>query len=130
MTFKPIEWKESYNVGNTLIDTHHRVFFELVQEFSESHRVDDRTKLEECLEFLTEYLTMHLQAEEELLAQMGYPNLEEHITAHQNFASRVVSLKNVYESNPDNFKADDLLQLMQNWFLMHILEADLKALSN
>lgn len=130
MTIKFVEWQESYNVGNTLIDTHHRVFFGMLKELSESHHANDRTKLEECIEFLTDYLIMHLQAEEDLMAQAGYPDMEAHIASHQSFATKILSLKTVYESNPDNFNADDLLQLMQDWFLMHILDIDKKALSN
>jgi hemerythrin len=130
MTLKSIEWKDSYNVGNALIDTHHRLFFELLKELNESLHADDATKLEDCIEFLTEYITMHLQVEEDLLAQANRPDLEMHIASHQSFATKILSLKNVYESNTDNFNPEDILQLMQNWFFSHILDIDKKSLSN
>ena len=73
-----VEWSDAYSVGNVLMDAHHRVFFQMVKEFSEAPDQDMRATMQQQIAFLAEYVIMHLAAEESLMREAGYPDIDKH----------------------------------------------------
>ena len=59
-----VEWSEAYSVGDVLMDAHHRIFFQMVREFSKAPEQGSRDAMKQRIAFLAEYAAMHLAAEE------------------------------------------------------------------
>jgi hemerythrin-like metal-binding protein len=119
-----IEWNDSFGVGNMLMDTHHRIFFDMVKEFADMADTSDFDAIKRRIDFLAEYTIMHLCAEEGLMEKAGYPDLESHRTLHEAFALKVLTMRDSYTRNPDSVPADKILSVMQDWFMHHILDSD------
>ena len=100
---KAFVWTEAFSVGNVLMDTHHRVFFEMVREFSDWSNMDSGA-IQERIKFLVDYCFMHLGAEERLMEQAGYPLLESHKAIHCEFIQRVLAIREAYENTRLHFR--------------------------
>ena len=125
MTF--VEWKDEYNVGDPLMDTHHRQFFNLVRELDHALKSGkEGVDRKAVLKFLIKYLKMHLQAEERLLENIGYPETKEHRAKHQEFEKKIRELEWSFDNDSDSLDMEELFSLIQNWLLTHILEEDKK----
>jgi hemerythrin len=119
-------WKDSFSIGNDVIDRQHRLFLEMLNEYYDSgsgatkDSIDDRLIVR-----IREYATMHFRFEEELMREAGYTETEHQQKQHVYFESLVSDL----ESSHRKGRTDDLkrlLTLLKDWFLQHILEEDMK----
>lgn len=123
-----VEWNDSYSVGNVLMDAHHQIFFGMIKEFSESPDMDDPDAMMKRIAFLAEYTAMHLDAEEKLMRQANYPDLGKHTEVHRTFSQKVQSAKEAFFKDQTSITPDQILEMMQDWFLHHILGEDKKYL--
>lgn len=121
-----VEWNDSYSVGNVLMDAHHRVFFGMVKEFSESPERDDSDARMKHIAFLVEYTAMHLGAEESLMQEAGYPEFARHRKVHAAFARQIMVAKEAFFKDQKSVTPDQILKMMHDWFLHHILGEDKK----
>lgn|SRR5512135_2112522 len=119
-----LEWNDSYSVGNVLLDAHHRVFFEMLKEFQSLKNKNDRDALQQRIEFLIEYAAMHFGAEERLMLKANFPDFKAHKAIHDEFAKQALSIKKSFEQSPDSVSGDEVLKLMQNWLVSHIMDSD------
>lgn len=119
-----VEWSDSYSVGNALMDAHHQVFFRMIREFSEPIDDDDPDGMMKRVAFLAEYTMMHLDAEEDLMEQAGYPALERHAAVHAAFRQQVESVKDAFFRDQASVAPEHILNMMQGWFVDHILNED------
>ncbi|GLH70097.1 hypothetical protein GETHPA_16300 [Geothrix rubra] len=117
-------WKDAFRVGDDLIDGQHQTFFRMVAEAQESM---DRGSVEGVgrhLNFLAAYAVMHFRDEERLMALSHYPGLVEHRRIHQAFVAQVAGLLKTYETDPDAVTAQQILPMIQDWLVFHILGMD------
>lgn len=119
-----VEWENAFSVGHVLMDTHHRIFFGMVKEFSEQSENCDFYAIRKRIDFLAEYTVMHLAAEEKLMQEVNYPELENHKAIHEAFTSQVQTIRDAYSANPGSITAEHILKLMQDWFVHHIMDTD------
>jgi hemerythrin-like metal-binding protein len=121
-----VDWSDAYSVGDVLMDAHHRIFFEMVKEFSRAPDKDMRGAMKQQIAFLAEYADMHLAAEESLMREAGYPDLDKHKALHDAFAHKVHVARDAFPNEQGSVSADVILQTMQQWFLNHIQDEDQK----
>lgn len=121
---KLVEWNESFSVGNVLMDAHHRVFFEMIKEFSELPDKNNRDAIKKRIEFLLEYAAMHLGAEEKLMLQANYPGFDCHKAVHDAFVQKLLSIKASFDKDPTSIAADNIMKIMQDWLVEHIVGSD------
>ena len=119
-----IEWSDSFSVGNVLMDAHHRVFFEMIKEFSQLEDKNNQDAIKPRIEFLIEYAAMHLGAEEKLMRQANYPGHDAHKAIHDAFVQELLSIKESFDKDPTSIAADNLLKIMQDWLVTHIIGSD------
>jgi len=119
-----VEWNDSFSVGNVLMDAHHRIFFEMIKEFSKYTGKNDQESIKQRMEFLLEYAAMHLGAEEKLMLKAGYPELDGHKAVHDAFVQELLSIKESFDKDPTSITADKILQIMQDWLVTHIMGSD------
>lgn len=122
-----ITWKEEYNLGDILIDTHHKIFFEMIKDLAAWHDNPEKDKeVVNVLRFLEGYIHMHFEAEEAFMSRIGYPAFDDHKSAHHEFIERVEGIKQDMHEDPTKVGFETLLETAQSWFFDHILEEDLK----
>lgn len=121
-----VEWSDVYSVGDALMDAHHRIFFEMVREFSKAPDKDMHGTIKQQIAFLAEYAGMHLAAEEALMREAGYPDIDRHRALHDAFAHKVHAARDAFPTDRGSVSADVILQTMQEWFLNHIRDEDRK----
>lgn len=119
-----VKWNDTFSVGNALMDAHHRIFFEMIREFSEVPDKNNRDAIKNRIEFLLEYAAMHLGAEEKLMLQANYPEFDSHKAVHDAFAQQAQSIKDSFDKDPTSVAADNILKLMQDWLVNHIIGSD------
>lgn len=117
-------WKKSYEVGAPEIDLQHRRLVGLINDMSDAmmlrqgHRAVPRV-----LEELVNYISVHFTAEEGLMWQSNYPNLEEHRREHLEMTTKVVELKKRYDQGHD-LTPHLLLTFLCDWLKTHIIVND------
>lgn len=119
-----VKWNDTFSVGSVLMDAHHRIFFETIEEFSEFPDKSDYDAIRKRIEFLIEYAAMHLGAEEKLMRQANYPELDEHKAAHDAFVRELLFIKKSFDKDPTSVTADKILKIMHDWLVTHITGSD------
>jgi len=122
---EPVEWDDSFSVGNVLMDAHHQVFFRMVKEFSDFSDKTNRDTIKERIAFLVEYAAMHLGAEEKLMLQAGYPEYYQHKAVHDAFTRKVLSIEESFGKDKTSITSDEILKIIQDWLVNHILGEDM-----
>ena len=122
----PIPWSEEYLLGIEAVDKQHMGIFEIVHRFYEECLSSEGEKtVADTLAFLKSYTEDHFKAEEALMEEHKYPQLEQHRGLHAAFLDRFGEL--VHELNsvgPSQELADDTADLVQNWLVDHIAQHD------
>lgn len=120
-----VKWSDDYCVGNTLLDVHHKLFFDMVKEFS--HKVHNNKQdidASEIVQFLQDYIDMHFSTEERILSEIHFPDLRNHNAIHSEFSKNIGRLNDELYKSELSHIIDRILDLTQTWFLDHILTQD------
>jgi hemerythrin len=113
-------------VGVATLDKQHRVIISVINELHEASQASVRSEIiSGTLGRLTQFASQHFAAEELLLAEHGYPDLDDQKREHREYRLKVVALcqdtVDLQESVPR-----DLLAFLHDWWITHILESDKK----
>lgn len=119
-----IAWKEVYETGIVALDNEHRGLINEINRLYEAVR-DKRgeTVMSDILAMLENYTVDHFQHEEKLMAEYGFPGLEEHKRAHQELIDAVQDIKDRSSSGTEEL-ARELLKFLRVWVLEHIVDVD------
>lgn len=115
-------WSSSIETGIPEIDAQHKALFELASSFRHH---GDEIRIMKSLAILCDYAKVHLKDEEELLAKIGYPDIEAHRQAHGEFRRLLRELLNDARSISLEQIAMRVEQLINHWFFNHILHVDM-----
>lgn len=121
---EPVEWNDSFSVGNALMDAHHRIFFRIIRRVGEIADKNDQDAIKECISFLTEYTTMHLNAEEKLMLEANYPEFDKHKEIHDAFIQQLLYIEEAFNKDPTSVAAYSILKILQDWLANHIMLSD------
>ncbi len=119
-----IHWRNTYSLGIGLIDEQHKKLLEILNELYEAHKIGTGKDLvNSSLEKLVEYTCYHFQAEEDMLRENNYPNLQDHIEEHNEFKKKITGFLD------DSSKGNLLLSIktidyLKDWTINHILGTD------
>ncbi|NLT50616.1 MAG: hemerythrin family protein [Ignavibacteria bacterium] len=119
-----ISWKESYSVGITKIDEQHKKLFELLNELKDAQENEkDYGFISKTISELFDYSVYHFKIEEDLLKEINYPHLNEHIEEHEYFRRQVSELQKM--SNERKLILNvKLVIFLKEWIFTHILASD------
>ncbi len=119
-------WKKDYSVGVELLDEHHknlfRIFNSLYENTMHSKEVEYVLPIIDELQEYTEY---HFYAEEKHMREQEFSGIAEHILKHRDFIGRLKSLYSQYRHD-DLEVTIELIVVLGNWLLHHVLEEDRK----
>ena len=79
----------------------------------------------DILIMLEGYTVDHFQHEEALMAEYGYPDLDEHREKHRELIESLEEIKGQADSEPETL-AQELFKFLRVWLLEHIVAVDKK----
>lgn len=122
-TKKRIAWDHCYEIGVERIDFEHRIFADLINILAE--KIDsgkDTISISRTLREIIRYADFHFVSEENIMEEVGYPGIKEHITLHRalqhTLNDRAMSLA-AGEDSPA-----ELLNFLATWFIDHTIGED------
>ena len=121
---EPIEWRDEYSVKVEQLDQQHKVIFKIVNRLAVLDEYNlDPMQLSEILDTLRQYTNTHFALEEELMEKAGYDHLDEHKQSHAILTKRIAQL--CFDvMKKEKTVNDDLLDLLKEWWVSHIMEED------
>lgn len=124
------EWKDQYNTGIKEIDSQHKQFFIMGEEMNQiiiSYSGEDiHEKLYDIFIRLIEYSIYHFEAEETLMEESNYPELDAHRKRHHHFINKLHAIDLKQLKGDQGIFAYDLLKTIASWITKHIEGDDMK----
>ncbi len=125
-----IHWLDSFAMGWTPIDEDHRIFVDMVNQLKDAlDSGADQAVVVGILTAFVEHAEEHFRREESLLADLGYPGTERHAHEHATLNRSIAQTCAAIRSGERSFGADELLVLIKEWIIRHILFVDMKVKS-
>jgi hemerythrin len=118
-----IVWQKWFELGNFRIDSEHRVFLDLIMGLDRDHKAGIAAdKLARSLREIHKYAEFHFLSEENMMIDIGYPQLEIHAAEH-------TKLLQVLERNIARLLAgedilEEFLTFLYEWFSEHTIGTD------
>jgi len=119
-----IEWKSTYELGIQLIDDQHKKLIDIINDVYEAQKAGtSKEMIHKALADLLEYTKYHFDAEEDLLKQHHYHEVDEHIKEHDEFVRKIKSFLN--DSKSGNLVLSlKTIDYLKDWTINHILGTD------
>ena len=118
------QWADDMVIDNGPIDQDHR---KLVEQVNALHTATTEGRGQEVVGALLEALihdtVQHIQREEQQMAALGYPHLEQHQKGHALFVADLHGLRTKYQSGGITVAAQ-LSTLLRDWLSLHIRRYD------
>jgi hemerythrin len=117
-------WKQEYSVGNDLIDKQHQVLIEMINKMHDAMKMGKgSSESEKIVSEMIEYSAMHFAAEENLMKQIHFTGLTEHLKEHKAFMVKALEFQN--QINLGSFTLSmDIANFLKDWLTNHILIND------
>lgn len=119
-----ILWNESFSVGVSELDSHHRHLARLINQLSDSHGPDDDGEIvSEAISGLVKYASYHFEYEEALMAKHEFPHEEKHRGEHTKFCEIIAEIS--FGATLGVIKVSELVDYLNRWWANHILREDM-----
>jgi hemerythrin len=119
-------WYKKYSVDNEELDEHHKALFNIINKLYENCMyIANRHELAPIMDELILYSNYHFTAEEQHMINIGYKEIEKHISEHISFKQRALQLEQDIDKN-DYEGSKELIAFLGNWLLHHVMEEDKK----
>ncbi|MCG8427010.1 MAG: bacteriohemerythrin [Chromatiales bacterium] len=121
---KQLVWKESYSVGVKALDDDHKKLIELLNQFRVAYTYHTSEEFEkQALKDLIDYTKYHFEKEENLMAQAGYPDLEDHKAQHRVMIEQVEIFLEDYGCRGHE-SLEGVAAYLEGWLINHINGTD------
>ncbi|MGD0573653.1 MAG: bacteriohemerythrin [Sedimentisphaerales bacterium] len=119
-------WKDEYSVGVETFDHQHQHLFEITNKIIDhSGSSEDSELVSETLTEMINYAREHFTAEEVLMQEYVYPEIESHKKQHDYFINTTAELAVSFMDNR-NTTAGEIAEFLILWLATHILKSDMK----
>ncbi len=120
-----IEWTVQLSVGIESIDEQHKKLINMINALNEAMLTGSSNELlGKIFTGLAAYTQKHFAYEENMFAEYGYPNSQEHKRQHNELIAQVVELKEKFMENPQGTISADLMLFLKRWLTNHIMRTD------
>ncbi|MCA9772379.1 MAG: hemerythrin family protein [Myxococcales bacterium] len=121
-----IAWTPDLAIGDGMIDRQHKELFaqvdRLVTAIREKRNIEE---VREIVDFLERYVIVHFDAEERLMEQAYFPDINSHRREHARFVEKWKGLKAIFErEGPSLAFALSLNRVVVSWLRYHIAVRD------
>lgn len=115
----PIEWKDSYRLGEPLIDQQHENLFVLANAMLAAR---DQSQMRLCAMQLYQHVREHFADEESLMRRVNFPGYKAHVESHNNTLKRLGAISHAIGSNTVDTAV--VVEFLNDWGLKHIPHDD------
>jgi hemerythrin-like metal-binding protein len=120
-----IEWTAELSVGIESIDEQHKKLVNMINALNDAMLSNSSNELlGKIFTGLAAYTQKHFAYEENMFAEYGYPNSQEHKRQHNELIAQVVELKGRFLDNPQGTISNDLMLFLKRWLTNHIMRTD------
>jgi len=121
-----ITWDRNLETGNDEIDGQHRELFHRIDKLlAASREKRSREEVAQTLTFLGDYVVQHFAAEERMMAEAGYPELETHRGEHARFVQEFGILYREFKAEgPTTLFIIRVGNRVTGWLREHIYRTD------
>ena len=121
-----IQFTDDLKLGIESIDNQHRKLVDLINFLIGLEAGNaQRHEIARALDELGDYIDVHFQAEEKMMQDAGYPDLEEHRELHAAFVMETTHFMEKFRGGDENLDVDILVYL-SGWVVEHIKGEDPK----
>jgi len=120
-----IEWTAELSVGIESIDEQHKKLVNMINALNDAMLTNSSNELlGKIFTGLEAYTQKHFSYEENMFAEYGYTDSEEHKRQHNELIAQVVELKEKFIENPQGTMSADLMLFLKRWLTNHIMRTD------
>ena len=120
-----IEWTAELSVGIDSIDEQHKKLVNMINALNDAMLTNSSDELlGKIFTGLAAYTQKHFAYEENMFAEYGYTDSEEHKRQHNELIAQVVELKERFIENPQGTMSADLMLFLKRWLTNHIMRTD------
>lgn len=123
-----IEWNNSLSVGVNLIDEQHKMLIQKIADLAEAvNKTQGAEKILKTLGFMVEYTDFHFSAEEKIMKEQAYPEMEYHLKQHGQFKQMLKNLEEDFEEEgATSALSTSINTYLINWLVNHIQKVDVE----
>ncbi len=119
-----IDWTDKMSVGVEEIDEQHKKLVGIINHLHDSLKTNSyKEELKIIFMELIDYTKYHFEAEEKIMAEAGYEDLESHKKQHQKFVNKLLRMKDRCYMGKEEISVE-LSSFLSSWMLGHILRSD------
>ena len=121
-----MNWYDNYNIGVDQVDKQHQQLAKTIRKLQQSlanGRFTPQTG--ETLKFLVEYTKEHFSAEEALMEEINYDEIEVQKLQHKKLVAQVVDILRDLKKGK-MIDAYELIDFLTDWLINHIVQEDKK----
>lgn len=119
-----VVWKAEYSVGVKVLDDDHKKLILLLNKFQTAYDFSTDENFErQALEELIDYTRFHFEREEQMMADAGYPDLENHKQQHRDMINQVEVFVEKYRQQGHD-SLNEVSDFLCQWLISHINGTD------
>jgi len=121
-----LEWNESLEIGDPVVDSEHRYLAQLINNLEEQFSAGkEGLSLAKVFTHLANYVRVHFENEEALMAAINFPGLAGHQKGHKELLEQAMDLSDRYMEGEESV-TDETLEFLKNWAVDHIAVTDMR----
>lgn len=118
-------WKQDYALGIEDIDFQHRCFLNLINRLADELTMTTEPRRRAALMAeVNAYAHFHFLSEENLMAKVGYPQLDEHRQRHRDLIGQLNAKEAMLQQQGTEERADEVVEFLRDWFFRHTVGED------
>lgn len=112
-------------MGIASIDEQHKKLINIINALNDAMLLGESNELlGKTFTNLAAYTQKHFTYEENMFAEYGYADSQEHKRQHTELIAQVVALKERFIDNPQGTISADLMLFLKRWLTNHIMRTD------
>lgn len=120
------KWRDVYRNNIELLDKQHRGLFKILEElYKKINQNAEFSELEQALDYLVEYTTMHFCDEEEIMLSHDFPGYDLHHKKHEELKREIADYQSKFIARKTQISVH-FISFLKRWVIDHILTEDRK----
>ncbi len=121
------KWKKEFSTCLADIDAQHKIFMKYINLCYDTVTRDRLHGVPpDLVKKLKKYVEIHFSYEEQMMGFYGFPELEKHQELHSPFKNEILKLEKSRLAGESTSTLINVLAMMRDWFLNHIIVEDRK----
>jgi hemerythrin len=118
-----MKWNESLSVDIKEIDNQHKNLINMINDFYNGIKDNDKKALGRLLTSLVEYTVYHFQTEERYMDQFNYSDTANHKKEHRLFVEKVGDNKKRFDEDALVLSVE-ITNFVKEWIIQHVMGSD------